>query len=41
MSLRIVVTLIRKSGKPLKGELGEFWRYRQWEIIAFLCEIRR
>ncbi|STU34572.1 toxin-antitoxin system, toxin component, RelE family [Klebsiella pneumoniae] len=35
MDLRIAVAADpRQSGKPLKGELGEFWRYRV-EIIAF------
>lgn len=29
----------RQSGKPLKGELGEFWRYRVGDF-RILCEIR-
>ncbi len=29
----------RQSGKPLKGELGEFWRYRVGDY-RILCEIR-
>ncbi|MEY1549442.1 type II toxin-antitoxin system RelE/ParE family toxin [Providencia manganoxydans] len=29
----------RQSGKPLKGELGEFWRYRVGNY-RILCEIR-
>lgn len=29
----------RLSGKPLKGELGEFWRYRVGDY-RILCEIR-
>lgn len=28
----------RQSGKPLKGELGEFWRYRVGDY-RILCEI--
>lgn len=29
----------RQSGKPLNGELGEFWRYRVGDFRV-LCEIR-
>ena len=29
----------RQSGKSLKGELGEFWRYRVGDY-RILCEIR-
>ncbi|MEI2419908.1 type II toxin-antitoxin system RelE/ParE family toxin, partial [Arthrospira platensis SPKY2] len=29
----------RQSGKPLKGELGEFWRYRVGDYRV-LCDIR-
>lgn len=40
MDLRIAVAADpRQSGKPLKGELGEFWRYRVGEY-RILCEIR-
>ncbi|EHU3638369.1 type II toxin-antitoxin system RelE/ParE family toxin [Salmonella enterica] len=40
MDLRIAVAADpRKSGKPLKGELGEFWRYRVGDY-RILCEIR-
>ncbi|RBN22478.1 type II toxin-antitoxin system RelE/ParE family toxin [Klebsiella pneumoniae] len=40
MSLRIAVAADpRQSGKPLKGELGEFWRYRVGDYRV-LCEIR-
>lgn len=40
MDLRIAVaTDPRQSGKPLKGELGEFWRYRVGDY-RILCEIR-
>lgn len=40
MDLRIaVVADPRQSGKPLKGELGEFWRYRVGDY-RILCEIR-
>ncbi|MEY0070504.1 type II toxin-antitoxin system RelE/ParE family toxin [Providencia rettgeri] len=40
MDLRIaVLDDPRKSGKPLKGELGEFWRYRVGDY-RILCEIR-
>ncbi|HCM8928421.1 TPA: type II toxin-antitoxin system RelE/ParE family toxin [Salmonella enterica subsp. enterica serovar Paratyphi B] len=40
MDLRIAVaTNPRKSGRPLKGELGEFWRYRVGDY-RILCEIR-
>ncbi|MGD1775595.1 type II toxin-antitoxin system RelE family toxin, partial [Klebsiella pneumoniae] len=28
----------RQSGKPLKGELGEFWRYRVG-YYRIMCEI--
>lgn len=39
MDLRIaVLDDPRKSGKPLKGELGEFWRYRVGDY-RILCEI--
>lgn len=40
MDLRIAVAADpRRSGKPLKGELGEFWRYRVGDY-RILCEIR-
>jgi len=40
MDLRIAVASDpRQSGKPLKGELGEFWRYRVGDYRV-LCEIR-
>ncbi len=40
MDLRIAVAADpRQSGKPLKGELGEFWRYRMGDY-RILCEIR-
>ena len=40
MDLRIAVAADpRQSGKPLKGELGEFWRYRVGDY-RILCEIR-
>lgn len=40
MELRIAaLTDPRQSGKPLKGELGEFWRYRVGDY-RILCEIR-
>lgn len=40
MDLRIAVAADpRQSGKPLKGELGEFWRYRVGGY-RILCEIR-
>lgn len=40
MDLRIAVAADpRYSGKPLKGELGEFWRYRVGDY-RILCEIR-
>ncbi|WP_353633157.1 type II toxin-antitoxin system RelE/ParE family toxin (plasmid) [Escherichia coli] len=40
MDLRIAVAADpRQSGKPLKGELGEFWRYRAGDY-RILCEIR-
>ena len=40
MSLRIAVAADpRQSGQPLKGELGEFWRYRVGDYRV-LCEIR-
>lgn len=40
MDLRIAVAADpRQSGKPLKGELGEFWRYRVG-AYRILCEIR-
>lgn len=40
MELRIAVAADpRQSGKPLKGELGEFWRYRVGDY-RILCEIR-
>ncbi|HBX3124414.1 TPA: type II toxin-antitoxin system RelE/ParE family toxin [Klebsiella pneumoniae] len=39
MELRIAVAEDpRQSGKPLKGELGEFWRYRVGDY-RILCEI--
>lgn len=39
MDLRIAVAADpRHSGKPLKGELGEFWRYRVGDY-RILCEI--
>lgn len=38
MDLRIAIDP-RQSGKPLKGELGEFWRYRVGDY-RILCEIR-
>ncbi|HCL5312357.1 TPA: type II toxin-antitoxin system RelE/ParE family toxin [Salmonella enterica] len=40
MDLRIAVAANpRKSGRPLKGDLGEFWRYRVGDY-RILCEIR-
>lgn len=40
MDLRVAVAADpRQSGKPLKGELGEFWRYRVGDY-RILCEIR-
>lgn len=40
MDLRIAVAADpRQSGKPLKGEFGEFWRYRVGDY-RILCEIR-
>ncbi|WP_411706170.1 type II toxin-antitoxin system RelE family toxin [Edaphovirga cremea] len=40
MDLRIAVAADpRQSGKQLKGELGEFWRYRVGDY-RILCEIR-
>ncbi|EBV4003394.1 type II toxin-antitoxin system RelE/ParE family toxin [Salmonella enterica subsp. enterica serovar Abony] len=40
MDLRIAVAADpRKSGRPLKGELGEFWRYRVGDY-RILCKIR-
>ena len=40
MDLRIAVAADpRQSGKPIKGELGEFWRYRVGDY-RILCEIR-
>lgn len=40
MDLRIaVVADPRQSGRPLKGDLGEFWRYRVGDY-RILCEIR-
>ena len=40
MDLRIaVLDDPRQSGKSLKGELGEFWRYRVGDY-RILCEIR-
>ena len=40
LRLRIAVAADpRQSGKPLKGELGEFWRYRVGDYRV-LCEIR-
>ena len=40
MDLRIAAAVDpRQSGKPLKGELGEFWRYRVGDY-RILCEIR-
>lgn len=40
MDLRIaVLDDPRQSGKPLKGELGVFWRYRVGDY-RILCEIR-
>jgi len=40
MDVRIAVAVDpRQSGKPLKGELGEFWRYRVGDY-RILCEIR-
>ena len=40
MDLRIAVAADpRQSVKPLKGELGEFWRYRVGDY-RILCEIR-
>lgn len=40
MDLRIAVASdSRQSGKLLKGELGEFWRYRVGDY-RILCEIR-
>lgn len=39
MDMRIAVLEDpRQSGKPLKGELGEFWRYRVGDY-RILCEI--
>ncbi|UCB33420.1 ParE toxin of type II toxin-antitoxin system, parDE (plasmid) [Duffyella gerundensis] len=39
MDLRVAVAADpRQSGKPLKGELGEFWRYRVGDY-RILCEI--
>ncbi len=39
MDLRIAVSVDpRQLGKPLKGELGEFWRYRVGDY-RILCEI--
>jgi len=39
MDLRIAAASDpRQSGKPLKGELGEFWRYRVGDY-RILCEI--
>lgn len=39
MDLRIAIAADpRQSGKPLKGELGEFWRYRVGDY-RILCEI--
>ncbi|EJB9096172.1 type II toxin-antitoxin system RelE/ParE family toxin [Salmonella enterica] len=39
MDLRIAVAVDpRQSGKPLKGELGEFWRYRVGDY-RILCKI--
>ncbi len=35
--LRTQLLHVLASRKPLKGELGEFWRLSGWEIIAF-CE---
>lgn len=34
-----VLAAPRQSGKSLKGELGEFWRYRVGDY-RILCEIR-
>ncbi|MGP6489480.1 type II toxin-antitoxin system RelE family toxin [Duffyella gerundensis] len=40
MDLRVAAAADpRQSGKPLKGELGEFWRYRVGDY-RILCEIR-
>lgn len=40
MDMRIAVSEDpRLSGKPLKGELGVFWRYRVGDY-RILCEIR-
>ena len=40
MDLRIAVAADpRQSGKPLKAEQGEFWRYRVGDY-RILCEIR-
>jgi len=40
MDLRIaVLDDPRQSGKSLKGELGEFWRYRVGDY-RIICEIR-
>ncbi|EEM8924351.1 type II toxin-antitoxin system mRNA interferase toxin, RelE/StbE family [Salmonella enterica] len=40
MDLRIAVAADpRQSGKALKGELGDFWRYRVGDY-RILCEIR-
>ncbi|ECG5862901.1 type II toxin-antitoxin system RelE/ParE family toxin [Salmonella enterica] len=40
MDLRIAVAADpRQSGRPLKGDLGEFWRYRVGDY-RILCEIR-
>jgi len=39
MDLRIAIAAEpRQFGKPLKGELGEFWRYRVGDY-RILCEI--
>ncbi|EBI7664400.1 type II toxin-antitoxin system RelE/ParE family toxin [Salmonella enterica] len=41
MDLRIAVAVDpRQSGKPLKGELGEFWRYRvgDYRILCKICD---
>ncbi|MEQ5521145.1 type II toxin-antitoxin system RelE family toxin [Providencia rettgeri] len=40
MDLRIaILDDPRQSGKSLKGELGEFWRYRVGDY-RILCEIK-
>lgn len=40
MDMRIAVLADpRQTGKSLKGELGEFWRYRVGDY-RILCEIR-